>query len=72
MSPLKRKRVALGLTAQNFAIAVGASSSAVSYWERGVRQPHPKYYAAMARVLKISRDAVAELVEASSGNAISK
>lgn len=62
MTPLKRKRVALGMTVETLAKKVGASPSAVSYWENGERQPSPRFYVKYSKALHISGDELAQLV----------
>ena len=44
-----RKR--LGLTQPQFAERIGCTSQAVSYWERGTRQPRGLYAMAIRRLM---------------------
>jgi transcriptional regulator with XRE-family HTH domain len=55
---LKALRVAAGLTQKQLADAVGASQTAVGFWERGAREPGALVLPKIAAVLGVSVDAL--------------
>lgn len=56
---LKRLRLAAGFTQASFAQAVGVQVRQVARWEKGEARPRMKYLAAMANVLGIAVDELA-------------
>lgn len=49
---IRNLRKRLGMTQPQFADAIGCTAQAVSYWERGTRQPRGLYAAAIRRLMR--------------------
>lgn len=55
---MRYRRVHRGMTQADLAKAVGKDQKAISAYERGVRQPHPKTIAAIAEALRCNAEAI--------------
>ena len=65
MHPLKRHRLAAGLTLDQFAELVGVSRQSVWSWESGASDPQPGMYPKIAKILGITPLEVTELISPS-------
>lgn len=65
MSELRRQRLAKGWTQKQLACAMNTSIAAVSEWERGQRQPHPKRFPKLAKLFGIEALALTRVIEPS-------
>src|SRR3981189_3723974 len=64
---LAQRRAAMGYTQESFAVHLGVERSTVARWERGVATPQPWSEPDIAKALKISVDALVELLATDSG-----
>ena len=53
---LKELRVAKGVSQKELGLAIGATYSAVSYWETGVNEPKISHVIALAQYFDVSAD----------------
>ena len=53
---LKELRTAKGISQKELGIAIGATYSAVSYWETGVNEPKISHVSALAKYFDVSAD----------------
>ncbi len=61
MHPLKRKRLALGMTQTELARRLGVRGATVSKWECGGSIPEPEQYPKLAEVFSITPEEVTYL-----------
>ena len=53
---LKELRTSKGLTQKELGIAIGATYSAVSYWEKGINEPKISHLISLCRFFDVSAD----------------
>ena len=53
---LKELRVAQGLSQKDLGKAIGATYSAISYWETGINEPKIRHVIALAQYFNVTTD----------------
>ena len=64
LSKLRRARLAVGLSIDDLAQAVGVAVSTISTWENGVSSPSAKRIPKLAEALKVPPEAVLDMLSA--------
>lgn len=70
MSPMGRRRLALGLTQAELAEIISAHPTAVGRWEAGTARPHASMYPRLAKALKVDADEVVGWFVGDAGEAV--
>ena len=53
---LKELRTAKGISQKELGQAIGATYSAISYWEKGINEPKVNYIIALCKYFEVSAD----------------
>ena len=53
---LKELRTAKGVSQKDLGVAIGATYSAVSYWEKGINEPKISHVIALCKYFDVSAD----------------